>query len=281
VFRLRYYSALGPEFLPAGEVEFYSYNQPLYEDRKTFSRYAFQTFVVRAVGNSNIRANSWIRGGLEFMSSSFYGDAFTLLEEDQRTFNFLNLMAHHHWNTFRNEHFATKGHKIESKITISQSLGENLGALPNIFYKVEFSQGFEPTKALGLKYNINSNMTLNGMMRGPNTVFAGGWGNYYPFNINRFFGYRRMELIANGGIHSVAFEADFNIFGSSYIKFIGNAGVISDVVEGDRLAFSSQYIDGFGGGYALQTPLGPMQILAAKSTIEGAWQLYLYLGLWF
>lgn len=281
VFRARYFSALGPEILPAAEVEFYSYNQPLYENRRAFSSYTFQTLVVRALGNSNIRTNSYVRGGFEYFLSGFFGDAFTLMGEENRSFSFLNFMVQHEWNTFRNNYFATKGIQLQSKIVLSQDLGPEVKRYPNVFYRISICQGFEPIKKLGLKYTAFSNMTLNTPLRGPNLIFAGGWGNFYPFNITRFFGYRRMEQLANGGLNTLALEADYNLFGGHYLKLIANAGFISTRTEATRLSLSSQYIDGFGGGYALQTPIGPFQILAAKSTTDGAWQLYFYLGMWF
>jgi outer membrane translocation and assembly module TamA len=42
-----------------------------------------------------------------------------------------------------------------------------------------------------------------------------------------------------------------------------------------------QYIDGFGGGYAFDSPLGPIQLLTARSSTDNNWNFYLYLGYWF
>ena len=56
---------------------------------------------------------------------------------------------------------------------------------------------------------------------------------------------------------------------------------VSDKYISLDMSTTYQTIDGFGAGYAFDSPVGPIQLFTSYGTQSQAWQFYLYFGYWF
>ena len=194
----------------------------------------------------------------------------------------MNAFAFYKWSTFRIHHFASKGKSIEGEISTTWDMNNADGANPYLYYQLKFTQGFKPAKKLGIQYSVFSGGLLTNEELFPNKTFTGSWGLDYPLNMQPFYGYERMELIGDG-LGSFSAEVHWEFLPNQHLKVIGNIGTFVTLTAVNSTEWRDfQYIDGFGGGYAYKSPIGPLQILAAKSTQANRdWIFYLYFGYWF
>lgn len=280
VLRARYFSVLGPELLPAAEIEFYRYNQPLYVEGNNFTKYIYQNFFVRMLGQSNLNVNTVAGVGLEYQRNDLFGDAFNLLEIPTISYNMLNLKAFYRLSNLRNAYFAKKGESFFAELSANANLAEGFFTNPYFIYKVQFVQDIPLAKKWALRYTLRSGNSLNRTLISPISFFSGGFGQVYQANIQPFFGYNRMELQGDG-LHSALVEVHWQFSQNHYLKALGNAGVGTNVINLEKLEFETTYIDGFGAGYAYDSPIGPIQLLASHSTQLNQWRFYFYLGYWF
>jgi NTE family protein len=278
--RLDYQRTIGREFRPALEIAYYRYNQPFYEDRNSVSEYIFQTYLAKIYGKSNLNLNSSTGFGISYRHTGFFGDAFSLFDLETGKFDQLNANAFYKWSTFRNRYFASNGISLDIEINSTWNLKNIENSSAKLHYQIRFTQSFRPSSKWGLTYSAYSGSGINHPLDGPNKYFSGGWGLDYPFNLQPFFGYERMELIADG-LHSFSTEIHWQFLKKQYIKLIGNVGTLMKVTSDNNIWKDFQYIDGFGGGYAFDSPLGPIQLLTARSSTDNNWNFYLYLGYWF
>jgi NTE family protein len=278
--RFTYSSSFGPKLLPSGGVSFFSYRQPLYVEGKVFSRYVFQNLIAKVGMQSNINVNSVLGFDLAYNFARFSGDAFEFAGTEAVTFDYLNLQFHYQTSTLRDAYFPTKGKEFNFKTSLASKLSGNQFTNPYLFYTLSFKQAFPLGNRATMQYSITSGSSLNRKLEGPNTYYIGGYGNTYPINMLSFFGYERMELF-NDGLNALGTEIHYNFYGKHYFKAIANAGYAMDLTSSDPLKFNSTFIAGYGGGYAYNSPVGPMQIFVARNAAQPTWKLYLYLGFWF
>lgn len=279
--RLEYQRTIGREFKPAVEVAFYRYTQPFFRERNAISEYVFQSYFARFYGKSNLNLNSSTGLGVSYRHTGFFGDAFSLFDLQTGKFDQLNANAFYKWSTFRNRYFATNGMSLEVELNSTWNLNNSANSSAMLHYQFRFTQGFRPSPKWGLTYSLYSGSGMNKVLEGPNKYFSGGWGLDYPFNIQPFFGYERMEIISDG-LHSFSTELHWQFVKKQYFKIIGNIGTLMKVNNENEIWKEFEYIDGFGGGYAFDSPLGPIQLLTARSTqSSNTWNFYFYLGYWF
>ena len=280
VARLRYFSALGPELLPAGEVEFYRYNQPLYVEGNNFSKYIFQNFYARFLEQSNLNVNTVTGFALEYQRTDVFGDAFDLFALPYLSYNMLNVKAFYAHSSQRNAYFAQKGSVFNATLVASSNLADGFFTFPYFVYKVMFSQDVPLGGKWALRYTLRSGSSLSRNLIEPNAFYSGGFGQEYHANIQPFFGYNRMELLG-GGLHSALLEVHYRLLPNHYIKILGNVGAATNVIDFSNFEMETQYIDGFGAGYAFDSPVGPIQFFGSYGTKTTSWQFYLYFGYWF
>lgn len=279
IVRLKYERSLGREFRPAMELSYYKFTQPFYRNQDEVSEYVFQNYFFKLYGVSHPNKNSRFGAGFSYQHSNVFGDAFSLLGVSSEEVNLFTIYSFYKWSTFRSQYFANKGNSLEVEFSsVSDEFETN-----RMYYQIRFTQGFKPMSKLGLQYSVFSGSSLSDMESVfSNKFFVGGWGLDYPLNIQPFYGYNRMEIFGDG-LHSLSAEAHWAVFPKHYLKFIGNVGYLTSATSEDFSPWATtDYIDGFGGGYAFDSPLGPFQILAAKSTQDSRdWNFYLYFGYWF
>lgn len=280
VARVRYFSVLGPDFLPAGEVEYYRYNQPLYVEGNNFTKYVYQNFFARVLGQSNLNVNTVAGMGLEYQRNDLFGDAFKLFDIPTISYNMLNVKSFYRHSNLRNAYFAKKGESFLAEVSANADLADGLFTSPYFIYKVQFMQDIPLAKKWALRYTLRSGNSLNRTLISPIAFFSGGFGQTYQANIQPFFGYNRMELQGDG-LHSALAEVHWQFLPSQYLKVIGNVGVGTNVINFAKLELETTYLDGFGAGYAYDSPIGPIQLLASHSTQLNQWRIYFYLGYWF
>jgi NTE family protein len=280
VLRMRYFSVLGPELLPAAEIEFYRYNQPLYVEGNNFSKYVYQNFFVRFLEQSNLNVNTVTGFALEYQRTDVFGDAFDLFELPTLGYDMVNVKAFYKHSSQRNAYFAEKGSVFNASLMASADMAEGFFINPYFIYKLMFSQDVMLAEKWGLRYTLRSGSSVNRNLIEPNAFFSGGFGQDYHANIQPFFGYNRMELISDG-LHSAHLEVHYRLMPNHYIKAIANAGAATNLINLSNFELETQYIDGFGAGYAFDSPVGPIQLFTSYGTQSQAWQFYLYFGYWF
>lgn len=282
VINLKYKRSIGKEFRPALDFTFFNYNQPLYDKQIEISDYKLTTLLLKVYGLSNLNRNSKVGIGMSYQDTKVGGDLFSLIGESEENFSLLNAFAFYKWSTFRSQYFATKGMSLEAEMSGTVNLDDLDTNKPFFYYQFRFIQGFKPLKKLGMQYSLFSGGLLTKESLFPNQTFVGSWGLDYPLNIQPFYGYNRMELIGEG-LGSISAEIHWEFLTNHHLKGIGNIGTFATLPEVDPDEWRDfQYIDGFGGGYAYKSPIGPLQILAAKSTQANRdWIFYLYFGYWF
>ena len=279
---LKYKRSIGKEFRPAIDISYFNFDQPFYEEQIEISTYKFKTLLAKVYGLSNINRNSKAGIGISYQDTKVDGDLFTLIGESGRNFSLMNAFAFYKWSTFRSQYFATKGMSFEADVNSSWDMNNLETDKPYVYYQFRFTQGFKPLTKLGMQYSVYSGGLLTDEALFPNKTFVGSWGLDYPLNIQPFYGYNRMELIGDG-LGSFSAEVHWEFLPNQHLKAIGNIGTIATLpaVNSDEWR-DFQYIDGFGGGYAYKSPIGPLQVLAAKSTQANRdWIFYLYFGYWF
>lgn len=279
---LKYKRSIGREFRPAIDLTYFNYVQPFYEEQIGVSDYKFKTLLAKIYGLSNLNRNSKVGVGLSYQDTRVDGDLFDLIGESGKNFSVMNAFVFYKWSTFRSQYFATKGMSFEAEISSTMDMNYLDTDNPFVYYQFRFTQGFKPTKKLGLQYSLFSGGLLTDEALFPNKTFVGSWGLDYPLNMQPFYGYHRMELIGDG-LGSISAEVHWEFLSNHHLKAIGNIGtfVTLPAVDADEWR-DFQYIDGFGGGYAYKSPIGPLQVLAAKSTQPNRdWIFYLYFGYWF
>ena len=89
-----------------------------------------------------------------------------------------------------------------------------------------------------------------------------------------------MELQGDG-LHSALIELHYNFLAKHYLKAIGNVGISANVINFENFELEINFIDGFGAGYAYDSPINPIQLMASHSTQLDEWRFYLYFGMWF
>jgi NTE family protein len=277
---LKYFSVLGPEILPYGEISYFRYSQPLYVEGNSVSKYSYQTFFARLFGQSNLNVNTVAGGGLEYQRTDLFGDAFNLLELDAVGFNMLNVKVYYRSSKRRNAYFAQKGSSFEVELSANADLEEGFFTNPYYVYKIQFSDDLQLAKKWNMRYTLRSGNSLNRNLPSPIAFYSGGFGQNYHANIHSFFGYNRMELRSDG-LHSALMELHYQFLPGQYLKLLGNVGVGTNIVNFETFDFETQYIDGFGAGYAFDSPIGPLQIFGSYGTQTQKWQFYLYMGYWF
>jgi NTE family protein len=281
--KIRYHSSLGPELLPAFQATYFSYNQPKYIDGKEQSKYNIQNVDIATGMLSNLNVNSFTGISLHYNYTFLSGDIFSIsndFDTVETHYNFLNLEGFYQYSSIRNTYFPKSGFSFKANGTLSSRLAADEFTNPYVFASAEFTQSIPVINKLNFVYTLQSGTTLNRSLAGPYQYFIGGYGNYYPLNIKSFFGYHRMELIADG-LHATDFEIHYNVFGKHYLKAITNFGYAMTRKEGSTLTFDSDFIAGYGGGYAYDSPIGPLQFFMARNAANPTWNLYLYLGFWF
>jgi hypothetical protein len=280
VARLRYFSVLGPELLAAGEAAYYRYTQPLYVEGNTVSKYVYQTFFVRFGGQSNLNVNTLAGGLVEYQRTDLFGDAFNLFGLENQAFNMLNAKAFYRHSSQRNAYFATKGKSFNAELSANANLAEGFFTYPYFIYKAQFVHDVPLAKKWAARYTLRSGNSLNRKLIAPNAFYSGGFGLDYHANIQPFFGYHRMELVSDG-LHSMLAEVHYQFLTNHYLKLLGNVGIVTNGINFQKLEMETNQIDGFGAGYAFNSPIGPIQLLASHSTQLSGWRFYFYLGYWF
>ena len=279
--RLEYQRTIGREFMPAMEMSYYRYTQPFYDNGNSVSEYVFQSYIARIYGKSNLNLNSSTGFGISYRHTGFFGDAFSLFDLETGKFDQLNANAFYKWSTFRNRYFSSNGMSLDAELNSTWNLKNTENSKGKLHYQIRFTQSFRPSTKWGITYSAYSGSGINQPLDGPNKYFSGGWGLDYPFNLQPFFGYERMELIADG-LHSFSTEFHWQFLKKQYFKIISNVGTLMNVADNNVIWKDFQYVDGFGGGYAFDSPLGPIQLLTARSSKDsGNWNFYFYLGYWF
>jgi NTE family protein len=279
---LKYKRSIGREFRPAVDLTYFNYVQPFYDEQISVSEYKFKTLLAKIYGLSNLNRNSKVGVGISYQDTKVDGDLFDLINESARNFSLMNAFVFYKWSTFRIHNFASKGMSIDGEINSTWDMNNLEAENPFLYYQFRFTQGFKPAKKLGIQYSLYSGGLLTDEDLFPNKTFAGIWGLDYPLNMQPFYGYNRMELIGDG-LGSVSAEVHWEFLPNQHLKAIGNIGTFATLpaVNSDEWR-EFQYIDGFGGGYAYKSPIGPLQVLAAKSTqANREWIFYLYFGYWF
>jgi NTE family protein len=280
VARLRYFSVLGPELLAAGEAAYYRYTQPLYVEGNTVSKYVYQTFFVRFGGQSNLNVNTLAGGLVEYQRTDLFGDAFNLFGLENQAFNMLNAKAFYRHSSQRNAYFATKGKSFNAELSANANLAEGFFTYPYFIYKAQFVHDVPLAKKWAARYTLRSGNSLNRKLIAPNAFYSGGFGLDYHANIQPFFGYHRMELLSDG-LHRMLAEVHYQFLTNHYLKLLGNVGIVTNGINFQKLEIETSQIDGFGAGYAFNSPIGPIQLLASHSTQLSGWRFYFYLGYWF
>ncbi len=280
VFRINYRSAIEHRMLPVVEVSYFNYRQPLYIEGNQFSTYSLKNFAAKFGMQTNQGVNTIWGVNAIYNGSKFDGDAFTLLADGAVNFSFLTAQAFYQFSNNRNSYFPEKGVDFYASISSASDLKNGDFTNPYVFYNLAFNSAIKLGRVVNFVYGLQSGNSLNRDLDGPYSYNIGGYGLTYPLNIKPFFGYERMELIADG-LHAAKAEVHYNFSGNHYLKAIGNFGVITQHLSAETLTFNNEFISGFGGGYALKSSLGPMQVFIARNGDDTTWKFYLYLGFWF
>ena len=282
IVNIKYQGSLGRQFRPAAELGFFKFKQPRYVEQTEVSEYKFENYFVKLYGQSYFNNNSRAGAGISYLHSELFGDLFSIYDVERQRANLFTIYAFYRYNTFRDHYFASKGISLEAEINTAWNLKEINAENNYISYQFRFTQGFSPVEKISFKYSLFSGSMLTDKTIFASKFFVGSWGLDYPLNIQPFYGYNRMELVADG-LSSASAEIHWEMFPKSYLKMIGNLGYLTQLTPEDTERWADfSYIDGFGGGYAYNSPIGPLQVLAAKSTQANRdWIFYLYFGYWF
>ena len=280
VIRIQSHSVLGSGWRPVFETSYFRFRQPLYLNSKVFSRYVMEHGSNGLGAQSLLNTNTRIGVIAEYQHAGFFGDAFDLLGSGKANFNLFNVRAFFHYHPYRDPR-QPAGPEINLEIIVSSDLEKGLLRGPATFYRIQLSQSIVLGSKWSVKASLNSKSTISRPLSGPNTVFGGGYGERYPLNLTPVFGYERMELNADGGLHLLGMECHYTVIKNHDLVGIWNDGLLATRAPSDHLAFTTERVGGFGGGYLYQSPVGPMKILAGRSLKHTDWGLFLYLGHWF
>lgn len=280
VLRLRTHSVLGIGWRPAVEILGFRFRQPLYTDGKAFSRTVFEHIGVSAGVQRNPSINTVVGAQAIYRYTAFSGDAFELLGLRpliQRLVD-LNLEVHH--RPFRDDRHPV-GSAADLELVVSSPAERSLFQGPTIFYRARLSHGFSLGRNWTLTATIHSGNTLNRRLTGPNRFFGGSYGASYPLNQMPVFGYERMELIADGGLHVAHVDLNWLLARNHALLVVAGGGFTTSRQPGDFLSFTTTRIGGFGAGYLYHSPIGPFRILVGRPIDRPDWVLNLVLGHWF
>lgn len=280
VLRLRTHSVLGLGWRPAVEILGFRFRQPLYTVGKAFSRTIFEHVGVSA-GVQRIPAIHTVIGAHAiYRYTAFSGDAFELLGLRPLIQRLIDLKLNVHYRPWRDNRHPV-GSIADLELVVSSPAERNFFQGPTIFYRTRLSHAFSLGRTWTLTGTIHSGNTLNRRLTGPNRFFGGSYGTTYPLNQMPVFGYERMELIADGGIHMLHVDLNWLVARNHALLAVAGGGFATSRLPGDFLSFSSTRIGGFGAGYLFHSPIGPFRIMAGRPIDRPDWVLNLVLGHWF
>ncbi|MCF8239359.1 MAG: patatin-like phospholipase family protein [Saprospiraceae bacterium] len=280
LFRLRTQSVLGLGWRPSVEFEVFRFLQPLYTDNGSFSRYALEHISLSA-GVERIPAIHTMAGlYVDYRFASFSGDAYNFLDLEPDRQRLFDVRAKVQYQPYRDVR-RPQGSAAAFEVVVSSPTDQPLFSGPTIFYRTHLSHAFTLGQRWAFLCSIHSGSTLNRRLTGPNRFFGGSYGASYPLNITPVFGYQRMELIADAGLHVLHLDLTWSMSRNHALMGVAGAGFTSSRDPGDALSFSMHRIGGFGAGYIYHSPIGPFRLLVGRPYERPDWILNLVLGHWF
>lgn len=280
VLRLRTHSVLGLGWRPAVEILGFRFRQPIYSVGKAFSRTVFEHVGVSA-GVQRIPAIHTVVGAHAiYRYTAFSGDAFELLGQRPLIQRLIDLKLNVHYRPWRDSRRPV-GSIADLEVVVSSPAERRFLQGPTIFYRTRLSHALSLGRNWTLTGTIHSGNTLNRRLTGPNRFFGGSYGVSYPLNQMPVFGYERMELIAEGGIHMLHVDLNWLVARNHALLAVAGGGFTTSRQTGDFLSFSTTRIGGFGAGYLFHSPIGPFRIMVGRPIERPDWVLNLVLGHWF
>lgn len=267
-------------FIPTIGVRFRTnqFNYRLYADRRAISEQVYRDFSGEIFLQSTFRDMYAWGGGVQFENVDLSDEVglFPILDFNR---TYLNYFGYVEFDNFNKAFNPTRGTLIQAKYRIlSKQLNAEQFAEPTSVLKIKWELALPLGHRVGMIAKAYGATTIGPDADINYNIFLGGMGENYIQHIMPFLGYNFMEIVGRNAL-VVRADAFYEFIDHHYIQVKGNLGKVESSI--DQLFSSSVLLDGYGLGYAYNSPFGPLQFTVMKSTNHADILTYVSLGYWF
>ncbi len=215
---------------------------------------------------------------LKYLSKNIGVDKNQNLQTIFENTNYYNALGYLVFDSLDDSYFPKNGLVIQSEFKLyllAQGRNEDFESFSIV--KSRFGYAHSLAENLSFLFNYEGGFKIGGNDTASFDFFLGGFGFNSVNNILPFYGYESLALRGDTYLKS-SLSVDWEFVNKNHLSVFGN---IANV--GEDLFSTGQWIDGidysgFGLGYGLETPLGPLQIKYAYSPERDATEWHIAAG---
>lgn len=254
------------------------FNYRLYQDRRAISEQVYRDFSGEFFLQSTFRDVYAWGGGVQFENVDLSDEVglFPILDFNR---TYLNYFGYVEFDNFNKSFNPTRGTLIQAKYRIlSRQLNAEQFAEPTSVLKLKWELAVPFGHRVGMIAKAYGATTIGPDADLNYNIFLGGMGENYIQHIMPFLGYNFMEIVGRNAL-VVRADAFYEFIDHHYLQVKGNIGKVESSI--DQLFSSRALLDGYGLGYAYNSPFGPLQFTVMKSSNHSDILTYVSLGYWF